>query len=433
MRLHSPIIFLSKLSLFSVLLLLSGYSWQQYGLSAVFLVTGLLVVFASYLLYQQIAQQQQTTKNIIRALANGDVTLGLPLHHELRSQFDQVKEQMKSSRFAEQKQMQFLQALLLHLDHAILVIDDRGDIIQSNPASERLLGKLPKNINQHIQLESLLTDMQDQKKSTLEWHYGEQSDVLSVHLSQAIIQDKQLKIISIQSIYTALQAKEQQAYKRLTKVLTHEIANSITPLASLAKTSQSLIPDSNTFDDPEDKDDLHLALTTLANRSQHLSDFIARFKEISNLSAPKLNSVNLEGIIEQVLILFKQQTIHSKTTISFTSSPNALMMIDTSQIEQVLINLIKNALEAVENRSIKQVELNLSQNHLNQVILDITDSGTGIEAHVLDMIFVPFFTTKQQGSGIGLSLAHQIMVQHGGDLTYIDKPNVGACFRLTFN
>jgi len=108
-------------------------------------------------------------------------------------------------------------------------------------------------------------------------------------------------------------------------------------------------------------------------------------------------------------------------------------MIDTSQIEQVLINLIKNALEAVEDKSIKQISLNLSQNHLNQVILDITDRGIGIEAHVLDMIFVPFFTTKQQGSGIGLSLAHQIMVQHGGDLTYINKPNAGACFRLTFN
>jgi len=433
MKLNSPIIFISKLSLFSILLLLSGYSWQQYGFSAVFLVTGLLVIFASYLLYQQLSQQQQTTKNIIRALANGDVTLGLPIHHPLRSQFDQVREQMKSSRFAEQKQMQFLQALLLHLEHAILVINDTGEIIQSNPASERLLGKLPKNIKQHPQLSSLLNDMQDQQKSTLEWHYGEQSDVLSVHLSQAIIQDKQLKIISIQSIYNALQAKEQQAYKRLTKVLTHEIANSITPLASLAKTSQSLIPESNTFDDPEDKEDLNLALTTLANRSQHLSDFIANFKEISNLSTPKLSSVNLDNVIEQVLTLFKQQTIQSKTIISFTSSQNTLMMIDTSQIEQVLINLIKNALEVVENMSIKQIDLNLSQNHLNQVILDITDSGTGIEAHVLDMIFVPFFTTKQQGSGIGLSLAHQIMVQHGGDLAYIDKPNVGACFRLTFN
>jgi len=433
MRLNSPIIFISKLSVFSVLLLLAGYSWQHYGFSAVFLVTDLLVVFAGYILYQQLDQQHKTTKNIIRALANGDVTLGLPIDHSLRSQFDQVREQMKSSRFAEQKQMQFLQALLLHLEHAILVIDDQGEIIQSNPASERLLGKLPKNIKQHIQLESLLNDMQDQQKSTLEWHYGEQSDVLSVHLSQAVIQDKQLKIISIQSIYTALQAKEQQAYKRLTKVLTHEIANSITPLASLAKTSQSLIPEKNTFDDPEDKDDLNLALTTLANRSQHLSDFISRFTEISNLSLPQLKHVNLDNIVEQVLTLFKQQAINSKTTITFNSAQNALMMIDTSQIEQVLINLIKNALEAVEDKSIKQINLTLSQNHLNQVILDITDSGTGIETHVLDMIFVPFFTTKQQGSGIGLSLAHQIMVLHGGDLTYIDKSDVGACFRLTFN
>ncbi|PAJ75950.1 hypothetical protein CJF42_02700 [Pseudoalteromonas sp. NBT06-2] len=433
MRLNSPIIFIIKLLMFSVLLLLAGYSWQQYGLSAVFLVTGLLVIFASYILYQQLVQQQQTTKNIIRALANGDVTLGLPLHHELRSQFDQVRVQMKSARFAEQKQMQFLQALLLHLEHAILVIDDAGEIIQSNPASERLLGKLPKNIKQHIQLESLLNDMENQQKSTLEWHYGEQSDVLSVHLSQAIIQDKQLKVISIQSIYTALQAKEQQAYKRLTKVLTHEIANSITPLASLAKTSQSLIPESNTFDDPEDKEDLNLALTTLANRSQHLSDFIARFKEINNLSAPQLSSVNLECVIEQVLTLFKQQAKQNNVNFTFSSTQNVLMMIDTSQVEQVLINLIKNALEAIENKTIKQISLNLSQNHLNQVILDITDSGTGIESHVLDMIFVPFFTTKQQGSGIGLSLAHQIMVQHGGDLTYINKPEVGACFRLTFN
>ncbi|SFC48080.1 Histidine kinase-, DNA gyrase B-, and HSP90-like ATPase [Pseudoalteromonas denitrificans DSM 6059] len=424
---------MSKLSLFSVLLLLSGYCWQQYGISAVFLVICILMFSSAYLLYKQLARQHQTTSNIIRALANGDVSLGLPLHHPLRSQFDQVRDQMKSSRFSEQKQIQFLQALLLHLEHAILVIDDTGEIIQSNPASERLLGKLPKNIKQHTQLETLINDMQNQKKSTLDWYYGEQSDVLSVHLSQAHIQDKQLKIISIQSIYNALQAKEQQAYKRLTKVLTHEIANSITPMASLANTSLDLMPKNLTFNDEEDKHDLSFALQTLANRSQHLSDFIASFKQISNLASPQLTSVNLAHIIEQVITLFKQQATQNKVNISFCSTQNTLMMIDVSQIEQVLINLIKNSFEAIEKKETKKITLKLKQNHLNQVLLDITDSGDGINEHASNMIFVPFFTTKQQGSGIGLSLAHHIMVQHGGDLAYIDKPDVGACFRLTFN
>ncbi|WP_091982853.1 sensor histidine kinase [Pseudoalteromonas denitrificans] len=433
MKLNMPLIFMSKLSLFSVLLLLSGYCWQQYGISAVFLVICILMFSSAYLLYKQLARQHQTTSNIIRALANGDVSLGLPLHHPLRSQFDQVRDQMKSSRFSEQKQIQFLQALLLHLEHAILVIDDTGEIIQSNPASERLLGKLPKNIKQHTQLETLINDMQNQKKSTLDWYYGEQSDVLSVHLSQAHIQDKQLKIISIQSIYNALQAKEQQAYKRLTKVLTHEIANSITPMASLANTSLDLMPKNLTFNDEEDKHDLSFALQTLANRSQHLSDFIASFKQISNLASPQLTSVNLAHIIEQVITLFKQQATQNKVNISFCSTQNTLMMIDVSQIEQVLINLIKNSFEAIEKKETKKITLKLKQNHLNQVLLDITDSGDGINEHASNMIFVPFFTTKQQGSGIGLSLAHHIMVQHGGDLAYIDKPDVGACFRLTFN
>ena len=423
------------------LTLLAANLFLQQGLSASLVLLSLINIGLIGHIFNLFRRQQRQAEMVIRALANGDSTLGLGKHNPMRQQFEQVKNQMQTARFNAEQQAQFLQALLIHIDLAVLVCDNHGKVIESNPAVVKLLGQSITHLNQLETIGDLLLSSETNFRTTSQWHSGEQQDTLSIQLSIAAIQGKNRRVISIQSIHDQLQHKEQQAYKRLTKVLTHEVANSITPLASLAHTCTSLLPETLSFNDDEDKQDLQLALNTIASRTQHLGEFIARFRQVSQLPAAKLQPTDLAPMLHRVVALHQQHANEHSITLTQHTHTQQLVMLDPAQIEQVLINLVKNALDVLEQQATlkskpsdqlnARISLTLGQNSAQQYYLEVTDTGPGIPEHVLDMIFVPFFTTKQQGSGIGLSLSRQIMLNHGGDLIYVQKPH-GACFRCVF-
>ena len=420
--------------------LLACYLLLQHGLSASLFLLGLINIGMIGHIFNLFKHQQRQAEMVIRALANGDSTLGLGQQHPMRQQFEQVKKQMQTARFNAEQQAQFLQALLIHVDLAVLVCDDDGQVIESNPAVSKLLGQPVKQLSDLGAIGELILTAEHNLRTTSPWQHGEQQDTLSVQLSIATIQGKTRRVVSLQSIHDQLQHKEQQAYKRLTKVLTHEIANSITPLSSLAQTCTALLPNELCFSDTEDKQDLQLALNTLASRTQHLGEFITRFRQISSLPKTNLAPVQLGDVLERIITLFQQQAQAQHITLALEVKSPQLVLLDSSQIEQVLINLVKNALEvlALQHQHASTttakpaaITLTLGQNSAQQVYIDVADTGPGIAEHVLEMIFVPFFTTKQQGSGIGLSLSRQIMLNHGGDLVYLAKAQ-GACFRCVF-
>ena len=426
------------IALISVSTLLS-YVLQKHGFSATTLLIMLVATALIAHIFTLFKRQQKQAEMVIRALANGDSTLGLSQQHPMLKQFEQVKAQMQTARFNAEQQAQFLQAFLIHVDLAVMVCDDNGEVIESNPAVSKLLGKSFQNLHELGAVGELILNAEHNIRSTTYWQNGEQHDTLSIQLSIAEIQGKIRRVVSLQSIHDQLQLKEQQAYKRLTKVLTHEIANSITPLSSLADTCSNLLPQALCFDELEDKQDLQLALSTLASRTAHLGDFIARFRQVSSLPKPNLAPENLADMLTRIVALHQQQARELQIDIELTIQSQQLVMLDSCQIEQVLVNLIKNALEVLksnqkystENATQARVEISLAQNASQQLYIEISDNGPGISEHVIDMIFVPFFTTKQQGSGIGLSLSRQIMLNHGGDLIYVQKPQ-GACFRCVF-
>lgn len=423
------------LMLFSTLLIGGQFAYLHYGFSAVvtILILGIILVAIKLLGFHQ--QSQKQLFRVINALANNDPTLGLPRSDPLSEKLVLLRDQIQHNRIEAEVQAQYLQALLIHLDISILVVDGQNKILHKNPASEKLLGHLTDSVRPLAKLGQLISDTKVSQRATLSWQHGEHSDTLSVHISCCEIQGKSLKVVSIQSIYQALIAKEQKAYKQLTKVLTHEVANSITPLASLAQTAASLLPNELVFTDKEDKEDLNEALTTLANRSSRLSHFIKSFRQITSLPKPDLSEVNLNDLIANVLLLFKEEAKQQNISLTFTAQASHLLMADEGQLEQALINILKNSMEAIFASQQKEISLTLYQTeHANrqQLLLDIEDSGPGVVKHAKEQIFVPFFTTKNKGSGIGLSLSRQIMIQHGGELMYIDKPNVGACFRFVF-
>lgn len=435
-----PLIYMiSNLALIIGCIILLTHLYISSGFSSTWFL--ILVVCACFIatLISIISKQNKQLVQVIRALANGDNSLGFSEHHPMRRYYDQVKQQMQLAKFESEHKTEFVKTLLVHIDLAVIVCDIDGKVVESNPAVARLLGKNIKHLNELKHIASLVSATQKNFRSTVPWQHGETIDTLSAHLSFAHIQGQEYKIITLQSIHETLLNREQQAYKRLTQVLTHEVANTITPLASIAQTCQALLPAELSFNNEEDKQDLTLALTTLAARTQYLGEFIASFRQVSSLPTPQLAPATLNDIIERIRILHHQQLKDRNIVLSINMAQQQLVMLDSAQIEQVLINLIKNAIEALSVQMSQhdnlpaqaQITITVAKNDSQQFYVEIADNGAGIPEHVLDVIFVPFFTTKQQGSGIGLSLSKQIMINHGGDLIYIPQSN-GACFRCIF-
>ncbi|GAW96699.1 MULTISPECIES: sensor histidine kinase [Colwellia] len=441
---NRPLILLSinLVGIMVCIMLLTGM-YISAGISPAWLL--LLVVTVALLasLLSLFKRQNRQVFQVIRALANGDNTLGFSAQHPMRQHLEQVKKQMQQARFNAEQKSEFLKALLVHIDLAVIVSDAQGNIIESNPAVARLLGKTATHLSELSHIGTMALAVEKNLHSTVQWLRGEQLDTLTLQVSVAEIQGQQRKIITLQSIHEMLLNKEQQAYKRLTRVLTHEVANSITPLASIAQTCLGLMPANLCFVDEESKEDLNLALNTIASRTQYLGEFIASFRQISCLAMPNLAPTQLGEIIARTQLLHLQQLAEHNITLTIDSQSQQLVMLDSGQIEQVLINLVKNAIEAVVTFKNQQVDLGesdvvqgeitliVAKNSAQQLYIEVADNGAGIASHVVEMIFVPFFTTKQQGSGIGLSLSRQIMVNHGGDLVYVTRPQ-GACFRCIF-
>lgn len=418
--------------------------WQHYGSSALFWMAMLCTLLLVWQLQAWMARQRQLPERLFKALANGDSSLGLPAADPLRQSFDEARQRMQQARLVAEQQAQFLTQVLLHTELALLICRDDGEVIEQSPAAVRLLGQRVRNLRDFAAgapLAELVLTATHHQQATMAWQSGGQPDTLQLHLSVVTIAGEPIRLLSLQSIQAPLNQREQQAYHRLIRVLTHEVANSVTPLSSMADSCLQLLPTELCFTDPEDKADLQLALTALSRRTQHLAAFIHDFRAVAALPLPQCKAATLGPLVQHIVQLYQAEFSQHGVQCHLHIQADRTVAYDAAQIEQVLINLIKNALEAFLLPTFTQasptIELTLSVIHDQQLCLTLQDNGPGITESAREMIFVPFFTTKPQGSGIGLALAKQIMVNHGGDLICVpphsDHQAVGAVFRLIFS
>lgn len=412
---------------------------QQGQAGASTLLVLLLVVAVFWQLQQLFTRQRQLPHQLFQALANGDASLGLPPGDPLRQSFDAARARMQQARLLAEQQAQFLRQVLLHTELALLICDDTGKVLEQSPAAARLLGCRPASVSDLPASQQALTtavlNASGNSQLTLAWQRGEQPDTLAVAVSVVRIAGQPVRLVSLQSIHEPLNQREQQAYNRLIRVLTHEVANSVTPLSSMADSCQHLLPDQLCFASAEDKADLQLALAAISRRTEHLAHFIADFRAVAALPSPQLKAAPLGPVVQQVLQLYQAELRQLQVQVTLQLLDCTPVAHDAAQIEQVLINLLKNALEALQLPTAgplqRQLWLTLAPLPDQQLYLEVRDNGPGITDSAREMIFVPFFTTKAQGSGIGLALARQIMLNHAGDLVCVPQPD-GACFRLIF-
>ena len=247
---------------------------------------------------------------------------------------------------------------------------------------------------------------------------------MAVTVTEYSTQTDSLRLINLRNIRSVLEENEMEAWQKLVRVLTHEIMNSIAPIISLSDTLCD-----RALQEGMDEDSLMLqGMKTIHRRSKGLLNFVENYRKLSRLSTPVLAPVRVGELLGDIKKLMPSSKV---SYIYKVENEDRVLMIDRSQIEQVLLNLLKNACEACNEQPNPQVVVEtayLAEKHL--FTLSVTDNGSGILPDVLDKIFIPFYTTKSTGSGIGLSLCKQIMTLHGGSIRVSSEEGKGSCFIL---
>ncbi|MDL2323456.1 PAS domain-containing protein [Bacteroidales bacterium OttesenSCG-928-A17] len=321
-------------------------------------------------------------------------------------------------------ELNFYETLLNRIDFAIIVIDKSGKIEWINKAALDILGKpqprklydlakvslnLPEELDTLIPRETKIIRFTREKRDF-------QMAVTALYFS---LEEKNLKLISLKNIQSVLEENEIEAWKKLIRVLTHEIMNSLSPIISL----------SETFSEPDQEavEFMPQAMQTIHRRSKGLIEFVHNYQKLTRIPAPVKVNFSAGELLSDISSL-----LHSEGYLfSYTLSDESIQFhADRGQIEQVLINLIKNACESSDDKDLLDVKVEISKNDYNKILIRITDNGQGILPEILDKIFVPFYTTKPQGSGIGLSICRQIISLHDGTISVESEVDKGSCFSI---
>jgi two-component system nitrogen regulation sensor histidine kinase NtrY len=253
-------------------------------------------------------------------------------------------------------------------------------------------------------------------KTSIEISVNEQSNQTFVlQASRTEIFEMDYFIVLLDSIQNVVEKKEKEAWVNLMKVISHELLNSITPICSICQNLQDLVEQDSMSD--EDLEDVKNSVTTMLRRSDHLQKFVEGYRKLAMLPSPKKEKTELQHLIDncfQVMNpLFKEKNIEVVNHITFKRFIN----VDSQQIEQVLINLLTNSFHALRDTSQKQIIISAEAKE-NRIFIKITDTGNGIEKEIENKIFLPFFTTRQEGAGIGLTLSKNIIEAHGGYISH---------------
>jgi two-component system, NtrC family, nitrogen regulation sensor histidine kinase NtrY len=279
------------------------------------------------------------------------------------------------------------------------------------------------------QLPSLCSIIEEQNfeeiKTTLQIRVNNQdTQTFVLQSSRSKTFNQEYYIVLLDSIQKVIEKKEKEAWINLMKVIAHELLNSLTPIRSLSQNLHELVQQETLS--KEDLEDMKSSVSTMLHRSDHLQQFVESYRKLAMLPTPKKEKVELSQLIDDSLQimapLFKQEKIEIYNTISF----NRWLEIDKTQMEQVLINLLTNSIYALSGKKEKQIEINAEVKE-KRVLITISDTGNGIETEIEDKIFLPFFTTRKEGAGIGLTLSKSIVEAHGGYLVF-NKENEKTCF-----
>jgi two-component system nitrogen regulation sensor histidine kinase NtrY len=422
---------------------------------ATILVTALAIIYQVYALIRYVEHTNRDLNRFLLAVKHEDFSstfsgkeLG-PSFKELLDTFNDIMEKVRRSRSEKEEHYRYLQTVVQHVGIGLLVFQPDGGVELINKSARRML-KVPRLKN----LQSLKNFSPPLVDTLLSLKAGEKALVkidgedmeLALHAAEFLLKEQKYTLVSLQNIRSELQEKEMEAWQTLIRVLTHEIMNSMTPITSMASTILEMLnshynPDlppqtgKITDIDSETLDDIYGALKTIQKRSIGLSDFVGAYRNLTLIPKPTFKIFAVEELFSRVEKLMESKLREKGIAFQWVVEPQTLeLTADPGLIEQVLINLIINAIDALTENTGQEPRIRLTgtMNETGRVMLRVTDNGPGIVKEALEKVFIPFFSTRKKGSGIGLSLSRQIMKLHKGSITVSSHPDVKTEFTLKF-
>lgn len=326
----------------------------------------------------------------------------------------------------------YYELIMNSVNTGIIVLDDNGVIFQTNNEALRLLGlTVFTNVRQlaHIDenLETVIRDIQPGNKHQVSFSNERGNVHLSIRVSEMTLQEKHVRILAINDINSELDEKEIDSWIRLTRVLTHEIMNSITPITSLSDTLLSLHQNAD--------DEIRNGLEVISTTGKSLISFVESYRKFTHIPTPEPTLFYVRKFVDRMIQLARHQNNYPNITIRADVEPSDLIVYaDENLISQVVLNLLKNAMQAIgTEQKDGEIEIKAYCNKEEAVLIEVSNNGPVIPPEEAEHIFVPFFTTKEGGSGIGLSISRQIMRLSGGSITLKTAPTSRrTTFVLTF-
>ena len=401
------------------------------------LLGSLLILLCHFKIHQKSSYQFRSLSNLLDAMIQGDYSLRARASHgdkalnELVDAINTLATRLNKQRIESIERQLLLNTVISHIDVAIIALNNKNELTLTNPAAKKLL-KLTSKTNMDIalapfeqlaQVENLISG--DSKVMSL--NFSGQQGKFTVHMEAYREGGEQQKLLFITDVSTMLRSEERKAWQALVRVISHEINNSLSPIASISQSLQRLL---NRQEDIEsNKEYIVEGLTIVSQRSKGLSNFVNSYKQIASLPEPDKKLTSITMLVNKVISLYQEKPINIGTSVDVE------LVIDEVQFEQILINLVKNAIEAINGNNDDNSNFDSKasvtiawQIQNNAFILTVTDNGTGVSNP--DNLFVPFFTTKQQGSGIGLVLCRQIVEAHGGTLSLTNRVEGKGCVAM---
>lgn len=429
-----------------VILCTLGTVWCY--LSGHYLFIILLVGIVFFVFFYSLFSYSKIIRKItyfFNAVENEDSTLYYPENtkdlalRDLNSSLNKVNKMIQEIKLQNREQEQYFAALLEQVATGVVVLNETGHILQANSTAKNLLNY---NTLTHIvqlkrvdeKLYEAFASLKDKSRQLVKINAKNTTEQLSLQATVFKSGKGEFRLVSVQDIRNELDTTEVESWLKLIRVLTHEIMNSITPITSLSETLMDYYTgeQKNKIDEKTISNTVK-GLEIIRERGVGLVHFVESYRKLTRLSPPVLKEIVLQPFIEHLLVLM--ETEPGFECINFQSEivPSQLTVsADEAQISQVLINLIKNAMQAVKNISNPNIRIEAKLTPQRSCEISVVDNGGGIAPELLEQIFVPFFTTKEDGSGIGLSLSRQIMRNHGGTIKVFSIADKGSRFSLCF-
>lgn len=411
------------------------------------ILTGFIILLQLVEIFRFVSQTNRKLTRFLESVKYSDFISGFASDNKLGKSFkdlniafNEVLEAFRKARSEKEEHWQYLNSVVQQVRTGILSFDTEGNVQLINMNARKFLEvQALKNIHELKEINPKLYQALDEVKPGKGVLYkGTNELYLTIQATELRIRGNDVKLLTLQNIQPELQKQELEAWQNLTRVLRHEIMNSITPISSLTSTLKDILEYDLTQKEnhyelkQEGAEDLKEGLNTIENRSKGLIKFIDAYREYTSLPNPKIKTVRLKDMIEKVSMLMRQEMKKNNITFHYECHSEYLtIQADEEMIEQVLINLLKNAAEAFVQSKDPRIEL-IGRYDGSHIKIEVIDNGPGIIPEAISRIFVPFYTTKKSGSGIGLSLSRQIMQLHHGTITVESEPDVKTVFTMRF-